>query len=227
MPDNKSPKKGIFATLGSIGEAIAGEVMEEKPGHDAESAQAPPSPSPAPIPSVSSLVSAAQTPSTSIDPDMLARVHQKVFNVPSQVTTFIKMYEVLGKPQDISTVLNALQVSQPGLTGQVILQDLKTHLDLVDEASRDFDEEMVEESTTRLGGRDTEINDLNAKNTAATAEIARHQREITERTTRVSVLTQERVGEQDALARTKQRFASAEASVRSELLALQQRLGAL
>lgn len=223
----KSPRKG---GLSGILDAAKSLVLEEEPGDvtenaaPAKAAAAAPAAPAANTPFVAAISAAGGEPA---DEKTLGIIQGQVFAQPSKYTTFMKMWETLGKPADVTVALKALQVTDPSITPAAVLADINAHLKSLDEvaakAAADFDAAAGQ----RLGAKDAEIEQLTAANKHAQEEIERHQKETAERIGKIAQLSQERANDEGAIARAKAKTATAEGLVRSQLQTQQQVFSAL
>jgi chromosome segregation ATPase len=79
----------------------------------------------------------------------------------------------------------------------------------------------------RLGGADAQLTQLQQANDAATAEIARHQKESAERMTQMAQIQQQRATDEQAIGRAKAKTEAASASVKQTLMSMQAMLSSL
>jgi hypothetical protein len=141
---------------------------------------------------------------------------------PSRYLMFKKMYEALGKPANPGIALTALQVSDSSITPGGIAEDIQSHLTLLDGVGKQADSDLQAAATQKLGEADDKIKSLSEQNEVAKSEIERHQHETNDRIGQIAQLQADRANSVAAIARANARADSAEASVRSELQAMQQ-----
>ena len=146
-------------------------------------------------------------------------VYVDVGGHPSRFVKFLKMMQALGKPQD---ALRALQVADESITTASILDDISSHLALLDQCNKTATAQFDAASAERLGGRDKEISSLQADNQNAAKEIERHQKETSDRNDKIASLQQARSEDEAKITAARQREAGAEAAVRNELQSMQQ-----
>jgi hypothetical protein len=158
-----------------------------------------------------------------VDPEALklvkATVYTDVGGHDSRFVKFLKMLQALGRPQD---ALRALQVADESITTSGILEDISAHLAMLDQCTQTATAQFDAASQERLGGRDKQIEALQAANQNAANEIERHQKETSERNGKIATLQQARADDEAKITAARQREAGAEAAVRAELKAMQQ-----
>jgi hypothetical protein len=158
-----------------------------------------------------------------INPDAMKAVTDGVFvpinGRPSRYVIFSKIYETVGhNPQ---TALMTMQAMDPSITAKTILDDISSHLSLLDQVTASAEATFIRVATERLGGADQKIKELTTLNEQAQAEIARHQKETGERIGQISQLQNERATDEAQIGQAKAAAIAAEGVVKSQLLTAQ------
>ena len=237
----KSPKKGIFASLGdAIFEPEGGAAparspaptsggIPPAPGYIPPAASYIPQPnqpyqaqpySAAPAPAYPSATYQPQVPAEP-DPKALGRAQSIVYadieGRASRFLHFTQMYDTLGRPADVRVAINALQITDKSLTTEGIVADARAHLGMLEGFVQQTESEFAQETANRIGTKDAEAQSLIDANTAATAEIDRHQKETAERTTKLTQLATTRAEEEAKLTCARQRVDHATSYLRQSL----------
>ena len=159
---------------------------------------------------------------TTVDPDALKLIRDSVLvdtvnGHPSAYMKFVKIWEAMKRPSDISTVINVLQVTDASVTVEAIASDLTAHLALLDSTVHDAETEIGNAAQSALQDLQGKMTDLQKQNESAAAEIARHQSEITDRNTQISTLQTQQSEMNAKFEAAKQRTSGAQNAVRAEL----------
>jgi hypothetical protein len=149
-------------------------------------------------------------------------VYRPLAGRPSQYLAFVKVWEALGRPQNIEMALNALKAMDSNVNAASILTDIEGHINLLDQACQKADSDFTNAAQQQLGGKDAQIEALNDANQTAMSEIERHQREVAERITQITALQQERAATDTAIQQAKARTDAAEDAVRGQLTSMAQ-----
>jgi hypothetical protein len=240
-----APAKGK-GFLGNLADKISHELLEDDGSAPKSTSAATAAPAPAPAPAPTSYMPGVSGPAPTVasgtmpytfgtggvtgapeplDPKALEAVQAGVFtnigNQPSRYLLFMKMYENLGKPADLTVPLHALQVMDPSLTAAAILQDIQAHLKMLDDVETKAGTDLDGAASDVLGGADKQIADLQAANVNAQSEIERHQKEMAERIGQITQLQTQRANDDANISRAKAHTAAAVSVVRSQLQSMQ------
>jgi hypothetical protein len=112
-------------------------------------------------------------------------LRQRVYAVPSSYQTFAKFRDRLGNGTDLKTLFELLQAANPDVTPEKVKQDIRMHLEIIDTMTTEFEAGSAKDRVDNVEGKAHEIASLTAANEAA-------QREIAERTARITQLDAER-----------------------------------
>ena len=230
----KSPKRGSGFLKGAMSLIMDG-VEEDAPAPVAQTAPppqqsyassnipafafqaAPQSSAPAPKLDYGILAPAPSAPNPEAVKVVQDAVYTAIGDRPSRFLPFLKMHERLGRPADITVVIEALQITDAGFTLDAVASDARSHLELLEKFCGEVDADFANETNTRIGSRDGMIADLQKQNDNAAAEIQRHQTESAERLANIQVLQAEKAQNTAELAHAKQTMDTAEDYVRASL----------
>jgi hypothetical protein len=235
MADGK--KSGGF--LGKFGESLVHELFEDdgKGAVQTPKVTAPPTPTPSAIvsgttpytfgmtgsdPALSTIPGAPEP----LNQDAVNAISSAVFvDLPtgkSRYLTYQNMAAALGHPSDASVPLKALRVSDPNISVAAIATDINAHLALLEQVTAKAEADFVAAAQDKLGNADKQIQALNDANANAQSEIARHQKETTDRIAQITQLQQQRAADEVAINRARSQTQAAEAAVKTSLLSAQQ-----
>lgn len=133
----------------------------------------------------------------------------KIDGRPSNYMLFVRMWEALGKPTAVEQVLNALKVSNPNLTKDEVLLDLRSHASRLEEVRANMTGQVDAFAQQAQSSTESQIAELRKKNEDATSEITRHQNEIGERNTKIGTLQSEKSESETKVGRARSRITSA------------------
>ena len=158
----------------------------------------------------------------SVDPEALSLINNEVMvetinGHPSAYMKFMKFWDALNRPQDISVVLNVMKVSDPVVTFEAIGADLTEHLKLLDKTVAEANAEIDKADNAATNEVQSKIASLNSLNEQAAAEIARHQSETLTRSSELASLQDQQNTMKSKFNTARQRTTMAQASVRADL----------
>ncbi len=137
---------------------------------------------------------------------------------PSQFMKFFAMWTALNKPADATTVIGALNVSDPGITLEAVVTDYQAHMAQLDTVSAQADAELAQAGDADLKVIHDAADALRAQNDAAQAEITRHQTETADRNAKLAELTTQEANAKNTTSQAQQRAVVAQNTVRGTLI---------
>ena len=140
------------------------------------------------VPAVGDVVIYSSGSSTIIDPDALKLIRDSVMTEsvdgrPSEYIKFLKIWDAINRPSDISTVINVLKITDPTVTVETIGNDLRIHISLLDKTVQEAESQINSTAQSSLAEIENKISALQKQDDVAKSEISRHQAEIASRST--------------------------------------------